>query len=269
MRCLLLLLAAHAVLSLSLLLLGEAIRSVDRENQPTWSLQKIGQLAREWAGYFLVPLSWLMILLPQPQVRPSDGEGPPIIMVPGYALNSGSLWGLATYLRRQTGRTVVVVNNRPISAPVPVYARKLSQTIDAVLRQSGAKQVDLVGHSMGGIICAWAVNRMESAPQVRKLVTLGSPWKGTKYAALGHLVQARDLLPGSSVIQDVQQPATAVTAIWSDADHLLIPITSGTTEGTESVELEMVGHMDMLMSMQTYSTVLQALTEEAIVGPSD
>jgi pimeloyl-ACP methyl ester carboxylesterase len=54
-------------------------------------------------------------------------------------------------------------------------ARRLGQAIDVVRREMGAQQVDVVGHSLGGLIARYLIE-MEGDDRIRRLVTIGSPY---------------------------------------------------------------------------------------------
>ena len=82
-----------------------------------------------------------------------------------------------------------------------------------MLRTSGAQQVDLVGHSMGGLVAAFYVNALGGHTRVRRLVTLGAPWKGTATWVFGGRREARDMAPDSDVVKAVQELKTPTTAI--------------------------------------------------------
>jgi hypothetical protein len=57
----------------------------------------------------------------------------------------------------------------------PRLATRLGQAVDALRRETGARRVDLVGHSLGGLVARYLVDMRDDAP-VRRLVTLGAPY---------------------------------------------------------------------------------------------
>jgi len=57
----------------------------------------------------------------------------------------------------------------------PRLATRLGQAVDAVRRETGARRVDLVGHSLGGLVARYLVD-MRADTAVRRLVTLGAPY---------------------------------------------------------------------------------------------
>lgn len=54
-------------------------------------------------------------------------------------------------------------------------ARRLSHAIEAVCLTTGSQQVDVVGHSLGGLVARYLIE-MEGPARVRRLVTMGSPY---------------------------------------------------------------------------------------------
>ncbi len=57
----------------------------------------------------------------------------------------------------------------------PRIATRLGQAVDPVRRETGARRVDVVGHSLGGLVARYLVDMRGDAP-VRRVVTLGAPY---------------------------------------------------------------------------------------------
>jgi pimeloyl-ACP methyl ester carboxylesterase len=134
----------------------------------------------------LVVRSVAAAVIPVPQDLPG-----PVLLVPGYGGRIASLDPLAAALRA-TGRTVQVVE--PVDGGVgdlQAQAAHLGEMADTVLRQSGARSVDVVGYSAGGVVARLWVRDHGGAGQARRVLTLGSPQHGTSQAELG-----RDLAGG-------------------------------------------------------------------------
>ena len=58
------------------------------------------------------------------------------------------------------------------------YAKRLAEFIDKVLIATGAEKVDIVAHSMGGLVARAAIRYYGCEGKVRKLLTIGTPNKG-------------------------------------------------------------------------------------------
>jgi triacylglycerol lipase len=66
-------------------------------------------------------------------------------------------------------------------ASVADRARQLAAAVNAV----DAKKVNLVAHSLGGLDARYAIAKLDLAPKVASLVTIGTPHRGTPIADLG------------------------------------------------------------------------------------
>jgi polyhydroxyalkanoate synthase len=125
--------------------------------------------------------------LPRPE---GDIVGPPVLMVHGLCANHRNNdlvpdHSLARHLRMR-GRDVWLVTLRSghrmrtwrargrvrfdhiVEHDVPLAVRE-------VLRQTGARQLDYVGYSMGGMLMYAAVAQPELCEQIRRVVIVGSP----------------------------------------------------------------------------------------------
>jgi triacylglycerol esterase/lipase EstA (alpha/beta hydrolase family) len=130
-----------------------------------------------------------------PAGRPRPGLGAndriPVLLVHGYDMNRATMWPLAWYLKRRGWRWAHSVNHGPWGNPIAAHARHLAERIAELKRVSGAPKVDIVAHSMGGIIAAWYVARMDGHADVRRIVSIGTPWQGTRTAYFGRRAEAR------------------------------------------------------------------------------
>src|SRR5262245_50510386 len=87
---------------------------------------------------------------PEPEGSPTQY---PILLVHGFAGSSTSLMTFTDPIvnaLREDGH-IVYMGNLPPFAPVVVRAEYLAQDIDHVLAETGAKKVNLIAHSMGGL----------------------------------------------------------------------------------------------------------------------
>ena len=264
MSWLLAILAALVGSCFLIVLFGTAVVALDSGAPRRPSRAALGGFAREWAAHVLAAftLPWAVLV---PRARPAIGAAlhpVPVVLLPGYLMNQACFWPLSAYLRRRGWAWVLPLNNRPRSAPVVAYARALDERIEALCKETGAAQVDIVAHSMGGIIAAVYINRMGGDRRVRRLVTLGTPWQGTRMWVFAHLRQGLDLAPGCDAILAARSPGVPTTQIWSRSDHLVIPTAHNLCPGVAGIEVERVGHVSMLVSAQVWRVITQLLTDD-------
>ncbi|MEC7946005.1 MAG: alpha/beta fold hydrolase, partial [Myxococcota bacterium] len=204
-----------------------------------------------------------------PPEFPSE-ERIPVLLVPGFGLNRGSMFMLALYLRRCGWRWVHAINHRPRNTTVPLLARNLAHEIEETCAAAGVEKVDVIGHSMGGIVAAFYINELNGRARVRRLVTLGTPWAGTRAWVFGWRREARDLAPGSPVLAAAVPPRVPTTSIWSASDAIVLPPESSVLQGASVVQLAHVGHLEMLFNGRAWRAAGEALavpTPDATATP--
>jgi len=110
--------------------------------------------------------------------------GTPILLVHGLVDNRSVFTLLRrTLLRRGFGR-VISVNYSPFTQDVRTAATRLSRLVEKTCEETGYEKVHVVGHSLGGVVARYYVQRMGGDARVHTLVTLGSPHTGTHAAYL-------------------------------------------------------------------------------------
>jgi uncharacterized protein (TIGR03437 family) len=185
-----------------------------------------------------VRTSAVELSLNPPRPVPSDATRPPVVLLNGYQLGSLATFGqclaststppsrntfgdLESVLLRD-GAPIVYFFDNCVEAPrarIEDIGAALARTIAEIRFDNGAPvpQVDLVGHSMGGLIVRAYLAGMQrdgsftppANPQVRKFVQIATPNFGSYWAAnlarnpfIAALLddQARAMLPGSTFL---------------------------------------------------------------------
>ncbi|HEY4241048.1 MAG TPA: alpha/beta fold hydrolase [Kofleriaceae bacterium] len=192
-------------------------------------------------------------------------HGPrPVILLHGYAMNRANFVPLAWRLAR-AGLGPIYGFEYWTLGRVAAGARQLGWFVDEVRAATGAAQVDLVGHSMGGVVASYYVALAGGDGTAAHLVTIGSPLGGTDLAALGIGYPARELVLGSRLVARLgAAPApqhTKVTCIWSRADALVPGARQARPTGPspEIVLFDDLGHVAMLGSRRVAQTVIDRL----------
>lgn len=263
----------HAALTLLIIALWASLlmnvvwhlmRVFAQQRRFSLSRDSLGTFFREWAAALWSIVGAPLALLPH-RPRPALGElngHPPVLLIPGYGLTRVMMWPLAAYLRRR-GRWVWAINNPIFEDDIPTFAAAARDAADALRAASGADQIDIVGHSMGGVVAAWYIQHLGGADAVRRLVTLGTPWKGTHMTILGLGRQSRSLRPGSAVIASLDGFEHDTVAVWSNEDCIVLPTRNAIPEHARAVELPNAGHIEMLQSAAGLRAVRDALDAPA------
>jgi triacylglycerol lipase len=183
----------------------------------------------------------------------------PVLLVHGYSLNRACFTFLQTYLHTRGWEWIWAINHRPRSSPIPVFAKNLGRSIERLCDETGSDQIDIIGHSMGGIVTAYALKEFGYAHRVRRLITLGSPWAGSRTFVFSWLREGFDLAPQSEVISAIENYSGDTTAIWSRSDHLIVPVASAAPNHAECIEVPHLGHLEMMTSARCFRIVADAL----------
>lgn len=246
--------------------IGFAVQATDRNEPIGPSAPVVARIAREAAARALLRLfgaaAWVGSWSPwsNPHKGPISGRRlPPVVLIPGLTWNRASLWPLATFLSRRGWPWVVPIDRRDRHGTLASEAEALANEIRAVCVRTGATQVDLVGFSTGGLVAAWYL-RHHGAAHVRRLVTLGTGWNGTRMAVFGRGRAVDEIRFGSHVLDGLWPPPVPTVCIWSPHDPVVVPATSALPRhGADAVRVEEAGHVDLLVSARVFRAVQAAL----------
>lgn len=183
----------------------------------------------------------------------------PLLLIHGYQCNRGFWFWLRRRLEA-AGWTVATHSLEPVYADIDSYAEGIARRIDAVLAATGAPQVILVGHSMGGL-ASRAYLRRHGIAKVARLITLGSPHHGTLLARLGLGPNARQMRIGSDWLNALQAPLPqASVSIYSLHDNYVYPQQAcSALEGAANIAIGGVSHLGMALSPRVLRRLTAAL----------
>ncbi|HUR15011.1 MAG TPA: alpha/beta fold hydrolase [Mycobacteriales bacterium] len=198
--------------------------------------------------------------------------GTPIILLHGLVDNGSIFVTLRRSLRRRGFGRVITLNYSPLSQDVRQVAQRLSALVEKTCQETGYEKVHVVGHSLGGVVARYYVQRLGGHSRVHTLCTLGSPHAGTQAARLLPSPLVKQLRPGSDLMAELAEPAPQVTtrfvAFWSDLDELIVPKRSARLEhpdlSARNVLLRGVGHMSLPINsrvVREIATLLAHLDE--------
>ena len=197
---------------------------------------------------------------------------PPVIFVHGLYHDRTAWFFYLRWFRRWGWRHLKAITLKGRFRSVAEHATTLAREVDDVRRQTGSTRVDLVGHSMGGLVIRDFLADAPNQGAVRRVVTLGTPHAGSKLAVFAVGKARRDLLPGSPLLvslnaQGMQVPRGGhLYAIYSILDNMVLPSESAKAEGegVTSLETSPINHVGLLFSRGTAELVRRCLEEEDV-----
>jgi triacylglycerol lipase len=202
----------------------------------------------------------------------------PILLVHGIIDNHSIFTRLDHALRRRGFRTVSAYDYGLLTRDIRAASMLLGEAIEKVAANSGYERIHVVGHSLGGLMARYYVQRLGGDARVHTLVTLGTPHQGTQLArALPLVPLVRQLTPSSPVIRELTEPApgcrTRFLAFYSDLDHLVVPSRNGRIEhpdlNASNVAVRGVGHLSMPNNSKLAFAIAAALAELAPQDPDE
>jgi alpha/beta hydrolase family protein len=104
---------------------------------------------------------------------PHAPEARPVVLVHGFLGHPGQFRILARFLVGRGVRNFATFSYAP-RLDHAALAPELGRMVTAVCESSGAAEVDVVGHSLGGLVARHVLESAAGA-RVRRLVTLGAP----------------------------------------------------------------------------------------------
>ncbi|WP_326578443.1 alpha/beta fold hydrolase [Streptomyces sp. NBC_00487] len=207
--------------------------------------------------------------LPPPDApRLPTEERPPVVLLHGFIDNRSVFVLLRRSLAQHGGRHIESLNYSPLTWDIRAAAELLGRHIEDICERTGQEQVDVVGHSLGGLIARYYVQRLDGDHRVRTLVTLGTPHGGTRAVPLAdaHPI-VRQMRPGSKVLEELREPApgcrTHFVAFWSDLDHVMVPLeTAGVDHPdlmAQNIRVTGIGHLALPVHPAVATGIRQAL----------
>lgn len=199
-----------------------------------------------------------------PKSAPTPLPGRPLVVLPGLADNTAIFTDLKVALDRCGAGPVVSFSYSLLLRDVRSAAERLAEQIEQLCEVTGAAKVDLVGHSLGGLIARYYVQRLDGHGRVDTVVTVGTPHGGTVAAwLLSPMPLARQLRPGSDLLAELNRPvpgcATKFVTFSSDGDELVLPSRHGRFEHPDlevrNVLLPGVGHLALAAHRQVVAEI--------------
>jgi pimeloyl-ACP methyl ester carboxylesterase len=207
--------------------------------------------------------------------QPSSEERPPVLLIHGYLATRGSLHLLEERLTKMGHLVLSYRLGLVHAADIAESAAKIAAKIESIAAQTQLDRVDIVGHSMGGLVGLYYVKRMGGRRRVRRLVMLGTPTGGTWSAlfgvGLGPLGWASlQLLPDSAFLRELESgdlpDEVEIVSVSGDRDRLAPP-SSTRLRGVRHVCLP-TSHAGLLVDGQVAQTVGEILVTPPSAPPS-
>lgn len=195
-----------------------------------------------------------------PLIR-KDGDETPILMVHGLYHNRAA-WLVMRYRLNLAGfSNLHTWQYNSFITSYPELVLELRDIISKLHHESG-RQVLLTGHSLGGLLSCGAAQDPEIEQMCAGIITLGTPYRGSKPASIAIGRLGRSLHPQSDLFNGDTKigypPEIPKTAIISPADELVLPWGNLVPKSGQwrIIRTKALGHVAMLNSKEAGSLVV-------------
>lgn len=156
-----------------------------------------------------------------------DAAATPILLVHGFIENHAIFTVMERALRRRGFHMLTAYDYGLLTHSIPRAASRLGETIEKLTSQSGYERIHVIGHSLGGLITRYYVQRLGGDACVHTVVTLGTPHQGTHLARVAPLLPLlRQLTPSSQIIQELAERRRAAVPGSSHFTATSTPLSS-------------------------------------------
>jgi pimeloyl-ACP methyl ester carboxylesterase len=223
----------------------------------TWISTRMFSFAQPFAAQFAEP----------PLVR--DPQRPAALLVHGYLCNR-AVWRPLLDRGTLADCNIATVNLEPILGSIDRYADVIQAAVEKLREATGASQVALVGHSMGGLAIRAYLRKFGDA-RINKAITLATPHQGTVFGSLGAGANAKQMAPNARYMKEL---ATSVTpadrakfvCIATRDDNLIVPRSSPLLPGARHHLLDRVGHLALIADARAWDILRKELHAPAAHG---
>lgn len=218
-----------------------------------------GAIGREALSFLLHGLLLPLGLGRSSPQRERRREQRTLVFVHGLAANRSSFLPLQAYLRLH-GHNRSLSYNYKSAGSLESLALGLKRTIDESV---GGGRIDLVAHSMGGLVSRFYLQQLGGARRVDRLITLGTPHHGSHAANFIPSALVRQLLPGGPFLNHLnalpEPDGVRVTSIVAGRDLLVQPVESAVCPFGETLHFDELGHLELLFRPEVMAEVATRL----------
>jgi pimeloyl-ACP methyl ester carboxylesterase len=209
--------------------------------------------------------------LAERRIPPAPCGPPPVLLLHGFVDNRSVFALLSRSLRRNGWTTVQALNYSPLTCDVRDAAALLAEQVERLCELTGHQRIDIVGHSLGGLVARYYVQRLGGDARVRTVVTLGTPHSGTRvipFASPHPLI--RQMRPNSELLLELGNPAigcrTRFVAFWSELDEFMVPAETARLDHPDltarNVRAPAIGHLTFPVNSAVVAAIQQTLSAD-------
>lgn len=228
----------------------------------------LGAMARAWWGEVLQGpriFCWRQPFRSRavPDHLPAHASGRTgVVLIHGFVCNRG-FWTPWMLQLRELGIPFVAIDLEPVFGPIGAYDAIVERAVGQLEAATRTAPV-LVCHSMGGLAARSWMRTHGGAARVARVVTIGSPHRGTWMGRFSRFPNTRQMGLRSEWIDALAGdgealPAPRFTCWYSDCDNIVFPVSTATLPGADNRLVHGVAHVDLAFHPPLVKSVLAEL----------
>lgn len=182
-----------------------------------------------------------------------------LVFIHGFAGNRACLFPLQGYLRVKGHRRQYSYNYRSTGS-IEALAVQLKRELDRNIRGG---RIDLIAHSMGGLVARYYLQELGGSRRVDRLITLATPHGGTHSSAYFPTQLIHQLRPGGPFLKHLDSlpvpEGLRVLSFAADEDLIVLPPAAALCPFGERRTLPKLGHLSLLLSPALLAAVAEEL----------
>lgn len=214
----------------------------------------------------------------------------PVIVVPGFTTGpilSIGYQPLVTRLRNQGYDVTLLVYPDYGLGDINANAQRLANTVNAVRTRTGAAKVDLVAHSMGGLVSRGYVKNLGGSSRVDSLIMMGTPNYGTNLANIAQfffggscigITACQQMARNSAFLTSLNAGDDTIgsvryTSIATKVDEIVFPYSTSFLANDGNIRnvaiqdqcfARLPGHLGLILDGTTFDGVHDALRGQSV-----
>ena len=188
-----------------------------------------------------------------------SGKSGNAILIPGFLGSWYYLRKTGNFLNNLGYKIHIVTSIERNIYPISYGVNEIKKYI---LKHNLSKLI-IVAHSKGGIISRLLLQDTEMEKRVKEVINLSVPNIGTLWGVL-RIFNVHELTPWSKQIKEVnknQNGIKKIINIYPEADPYVIPNKSLYLEGARNIQVNIVGHVNILNSPITLEKISKLLND--------
>jgi triacylglycerol lipase len=189
----------------------------------------------------------------------------PVLLVHGVTDTSHKMRKIASHLR-DLGWQVYDIDLIPSNgdAKLEILAQ---QVADLVSRTFATHQhIDLVGFSMGGLVCRYYLQRLGGLDRVQRFISISTPHQGTLAAYFSLRPGCIQMRPGHKFMTDLGRDVESLnrlnfTSLWTPFDLIILPPSSSQLGIGTEIAVPVLAHPLMVADRRCLEEIATALAQ--------